>query len=101
MKADIHPKWHNQARVVCACGNTFVTGSTKSEIRVEICSRCHPFFTGEKRLVDTLGQVERFMARQQFAAKTGLVKKADKKKMQAAHKPQSPRTLREMLLNKQ
>ncbi|MBM3154384.1 MAG: 50S ribosomal protein L31 [Chloroflexi bacterium] len=60
MKEKIHPKYYNDARVVCSCGNTFTTGSTKKEMRVELCSKCHPFYTGEQRIVDTAGRVERF-----------------------------------------
>jgi large subunit ribosomal protein L31 len=60
MKQGIHPQYH-QARVVCACGETFVTGSTKKDIRVEICSKCHPFYTGARRLVDSEGRVQRFI----------------------------------------
>ena len=59
MKSDIHPKYF-QTKVRCACGNEFVTGSTKENIRVEICSKCHPFFTGKQKLMDTAGRVERF-----------------------------------------
>lgn len=59
MKPDIHPKYVN-ATVHCACGETWQTRSTKSEIRLEICSGCHPFFTGKQKLVDTAGRVERF-----------------------------------------
>lgn len=59
MKPDIHPKYVN-ATVHCACGETWQTRSTKSEIRLEICSNCHPFFTGKQKLVDTAGRVERF-----------------------------------------
>jgi len=59
MKKDIHPKYQ-QTTVRCACGNEFTTGSTKENIRVEICSKCHPFFTGKQKLVDTAGRVERF-----------------------------------------
>ncbi|MBH52507.1 MAG: 50S ribosomal protein L31 [Chloroflexi bacterium] len=59
MKADIHPQWHDDALVTCSCGQTFVTGSTKPEIKVEICGSCHPFYTGEQRIVDTEGRVER------------------------------------------
>ena len=62
MKADIHPKYY-QATVTCNCGNTFVTGSTKPEIRVEVCSKCHPFYTGRQKLVDTGGRVDRFKKR--------------------------------------
>jgi large subunit ribosomal protein L31 len=59
MKADIHPKYQ-QATIKCACGNTIEVGSTKKEISVEICSQCHPFFTGKQKLVDTAGRIERF-----------------------------------------
>jgi large subunit ribosomal protein L31 len=59
MKKDIHPEYH-QTTVTCACGNTFETGSTVTDIKVEICSKCHPFFTGKQKLVDTAGRVERF-----------------------------------------
>jgi len=59
MKKGIHPEYVI-ARVICACGNTFVTRSTKPEIRVEICSKCHPFFTGQQKYVDTEGRIDRF-----------------------------------------
>ncbi|MDO8589391.1 MAG: 50S ribosomal protein L31 [Armatimonadota bacterium] len=62
MKQGIHPDYI-EASVTCACGNTFMTRSTKSEIRVEICSACHPFFTGKQKIVDTEGRVEKFMQR--------------------------------------
>lgn len=63
MKEGIHPTWYDNARVICACGNTWTTGSTQPEIRTDICSACHPFYTGEQRIVDTEGQVDRFMKR--------------------------------------
>jgi large subunit ribosomal protein L31 len=63
LKADIHPKYYPDAQVVCSCGNTFVAGATQPSLRVEICSQCHPFFTGEQRIVDTEGRVERLMRR--------------------------------------
>jgi large subunit ribosomal protein L31 len=63
MKAKIHPKYYDNAKVTCLCGNTFTAGSTKPEIRVEICGKCHPFYTGEQRIVDSLGRVERFKKR--------------------------------------
>jgi len=70
MKEAIHPKYYPNATVVCACGNTWTTGSTVETIRTDICSQCHPFFTGEQRIVDSEGQVDRFYkkleARQQF-----------------------------------
>lgn len=62
MKADIHPKYQ-QATVVCACGNTFTVGSTKPSLRVDVCSKCHPFYTGQQRILDTTGRVERFRRR--------------------------------------
>jgi large subunit ribosomal protein L31 len=63
MKTGIHPTYYDEAQVICSCGNTYVTGATKPELRVEICSQCHPFFTGEQRIVDTEGRVERLMRR--------------------------------------
>ena len=62
MKANIHPNYM-PARVVCACGNTFVTGSTKPELHVEVCAKCHPFFTGKQHLMDIQGRVDRFNRR--------------------------------------
>ncbi|MFP3940310.1 MAG: 50S ribosomal protein L31 [Thermoanaerobaculia bacterium] len=62
MKKDMHPEL-NVVTAVCACGNTFLTRSTKSELRLEICSECHPFFTGKQKLVDSAGRVERFERR--------------------------------------
>ncbi len=63
MKTDIHPQYYPEAQVICSCGSTFTTGATKPELRVEICSSCHPFFTGEQRIVDTEGRVERLKRR--------------------------------------
>jgi large subunit ribosomal protein L31 len=62
MKKGIHPVY-TEAKVICACGNTFTTRATKKEIRIEICSNCHPFFTGKQKLLDTAGRVERFQRR--------------------------------------
>lgn len=74
MKAKIHPAYYPNAQVICACGNTWTTGSTQKVIRTDVCSKCHPFFTGEQRIVDTEGQVDRFYkklhARQQYLADT-------------------------------
>ena len=63
MKTEIHPTYYEEAKVVCSCGNTFTTGATKQNIKVEICGACHPFFTGEQRIVDTEGRVERLKRR--------------------------------------
>ncbi len=62
MKAEIHPQFH-QAQVHCVCGNAYTVGSTASSIKVEVCNKCHPFFTGTQNIVDTAGQVERFQKR--------------------------------------
>ena len=63
MKAKIHPEYYPEARVTCSCGETYITGSTKPELRVELCNRCHPFYTGEQRVVDTQGRIERMRRR--------------------------------------
>ncbi len=61
MKEDIHPEFYPEAKVICACGNSWTVGSTQPEIRTDVCSECHPFFTGEQRILDSGGQVERFL----------------------------------------
>lgn len=102
MKANLHPQWYPQARVTCACGNTFTVGSTKEEIRVQICNKCHPFYTGQMKFVDTAGQVERFQKKQavgQEKAKILAAKKAKKVQHEKAVQ-EGPKTLREMLLGK-
>ena len=63
MKKEIHPQYFTNSIVSCSCGNTFTTGATKQSLRVELCSKCHPFWTGEQRIVDTEGRVERMMRR--------------------------------------
>jgi large subunit ribosomal protein L31 len=63
MKEAIHPKFYENANVTCSCGASFTTGSTRKDLRVELCSACHPFYTGNKRIVDTAGRVERFNQR--------------------------------------
>ena len=82
MKDKIHPKWHPEARVHCACGNTFTTGSTLQEIAVEICSACHPLFTGQQKFVDTAGRVDKF--NQRVAAATKKKAEADERKRRKA-----------------
>jgi len=79
MKSNIHPKY-NTLLVKCSCGATFPTGSTKTAITVDICSQCHPFFTGEMRFVDTMGRVEKYKAKQAAGAKAASVKKSKKSK---------------------
>jgi large subunit ribosomal protein L31 len=63
MKKDIHPTYHSKAKVQCACGAHFTIGSTKPEIKIEICGNCHPFYTGKEKLIDTMGRIERFKSR--------------------------------------
>lgn len=77
MKQGIHPTWFPEAKVTCACGNTFTTGSTLETIRVEICSACHPFYTGQAKFVDTLGQVEKF----QKKTEESKVKRAERQQI--------------------
>ena len=87
MKSDIHPAYHEKATVTCSCGNSFEVGSTKAAIGVEICSQCHPFFTGEEKMLDVAGRVERFKARQAKAATTvKTVKKPRVPKVEKAKK---------------
>lgn len=81
MKSDIHPKYYPQATIKCACGQTFKIGSTVENINVEICSNCHPFYTGKSTIVDTAGRVDRFKKRQAKAeAKTKKTLTATQKK---------------------
>tara|TARA_B100001245_G_C22820359_1_gene394796 strand:- start:341 stop:544 length:204 start_codon:yes stop_codon:yes gene_type:complete len=63
MKQEIHPEYYSQAKVVCSCGEVFTTGSTKAQLKVELCNKCHPFYTGEQRIVDTEGRVDRMKRR--------------------------------------
>ncbi len=82
MKPEIHPKYYPQARVMCACGKTWTTGATQPEIRVDVCFNCHPFYTGEQRIVDTAGRVDRFRMRL-----------AQKREDKAPKKPRGQRVL--------
>lgn len=94
VKKNIHPQYFDDAKVSCVCGNTFTTGATVPEIRVEICSHCHPFFTGEMKYVDTLGKVERFQKAQKKAQEFKAQKQEVKKQREERKRPES---LREML----
>lgn len=99
MKAAIHPKWYPEAKVSCACGNTFTVGTTVPEINVEVCSNCHPFYTGQLKFVDTAGRVEKFKVRQ--AAQTlKKVSKTEKRKLkkqrQIEEERERPETLTEL-----
>jgi large subunit ribosomal protein L31 len=78
MKKDIHPKYFDKATVRCACGQTFTLGSTTEKMEIEICSHCHPFYTGEKKLIDTAGRAEKFKARVSKATTQTKIRKISK-----------------------
>jgi large subunit ribosomal protein L31 len=90
MKPNIHPTYYPAARVTCSCGATWTTGSTLPEIRTDVCSTCHPFYTGEQRIIDTAGQVERFMKRlerrQSESARREIETRARREAEEAARK---------------
>lgn len=101
MKANIHPQWYLEARVVCACGNIFAIGSILPEIHIEVCSKCHPFYTGEQRFIDILGRVEKFQQKTTAAQKYAPILAAKKAKKEGREKtPETPKTLKEMLMGK-
>jgi len=93
VKQAIHPQYFENASVVCQCGNKFTTGSTQELIHVELCAKCHPFYTGEQRFVDSGSRIEKFQKKQQVA-KLHVTKKKDSENK----KQEGPKTLREMLL---
>jgi len=80
MKKEIHPKYYPEAKVSCACGNAFTTGSTLKELKVEICSVCHPFYTGKQKLIDSARRVEKFKAKVEAKAKTKTTHKSKRAK---------------------
>lgn len=92
MKEGIHPEYTPDAAVTCACGNTLTVGSTQKEIRVEICAACHPFYTGQKRLVDTGGRLERF---EKLSEKSKVVKALRTAQKAAPRKKEKPEVLTE------
>lgn len=95
MKASIHPAWYPEAKVICACGNTFVVGATMPEIHVGVCYNCHPFYTGQMKFLDTAGRVDAFKAKQAGAKKH--VSKTEKRKLKRAKKLQEERERPESL----
>lgn len=99
MKANIHPNWHPDAKVTCACGNTFTIGATLPKIEVEVCSNCHPFFTGKMKYVDVAGRVDAFKSKQKKAKKK-IIKKSEKRKIKTAKRVErelnKPSTLEEL-----
>jgi len=99
MKKGIHPKWYPNCQVTCACGNTFTTGATVPEIKVEICSACHPFYTGQMKFIDTAGRVEAFIAKQS-RIKGKITSKTEKRRLKREKRIQKelekPETLAEL-----
>jgi large subunit ribosomal protein L31 len=100
MKANIHPTWFPEAKVTCACGESFITGSTEESIRVEICSKCHPFYTGKQKFVDTLGQVERFQKRTEDAKVKGAERKVilERRASRVAEEKKEKPSLKDLLM---
>lgn len=96
MKSGIHPKLFKEVPVSCVCGNTFNTSSTKEHLNVEVCFKCHPFFTGEQRFLDTKGHVDRFIKKQEMA-KEYKAKMADKKDKTNKKAKEQPKSLKELL----
>ena len=82
MKKDIHPKYFKKTKITCACGNSFEIGSTKEHLEVEICSQCHPFYTGKEKIVDTMGRVDKF--KKKLARKEELKSKTKSKPKKSA-----------------
>lgn len=97
MKNKIHPVFYENAKVTCSCGYSFTTGSTQPQIFVEVCYKCHPFYTGEKRYIDTLGQVEKFQKKQKIAEEFEKKKISKKQKNKEEKQPPRPKTLKELL----
>lgn len=96
MKTGIHPKLNQEVPVSCACGNSFTTMSTKPSLVVEVCHKCHPFYTGEQRFLDTKGHVDRFIKKQEMA-KEYKAKMAEKKSKKEGKQKEQPKSLRELL----
>lgn len=96
MKANIHPQYFEEAQVICVCGNRFTVGSTKDTIHIELCNKCHPFYTGETKFVDSASRIDKFTQRQTAGQqyKVTKAKKVEEKK----RKDNEPKSLREMLL---
>jgi len=85
VKADIHPKWYENAKVSCACGNTFTVGATVPEIKIEVCYHCHPFYTGKMKFVDSAGRVDAFLKKEK-KAKEKVLSKTEKRKLRREKK---------------
>jgi len=97
MKTTIHPQYFENAQVICVCGNRFTVGSSKEIIHIELCNKCHPFYTGEQKFVDSASRIQKFQQKQKTAQEytSKKVKKVEEKKQ----KDTAPKTLREMLMS--
>ena len=99
MKKTIHPKWYPDAQVSCACGNAFKVGSILESIRVDICAKCHPFYTGELKYIDSMGRVDRFKKKrtQALGLKIKVEEKKQRDKEREAERARAPKSLKDML----
>ena len=97
MKANIHPTYYTDTQITCVCGNKFTTGSTQKAIHIELCSKCHPFYTGEQRFVDAASRIQKFQTKQKTATefKAKVKEKVDEKKKKTQ---EGQKSLREMLM---
>lgn len=97
MKNDLHPTWFHNATVTCACGSTFTTGATQATLEVDICSKCHPFFTGEMRFVDRQGRVDKFRQKMELAQQKQAAKNQKKPAAAKTTAQQDPQSYRQIL----
>jgi len=99
MKLKIHPKYYTNTKVTCACGNSYTSGSTALELKVDVCGKCHPFYTGKAKFIDTEGRVEKFIKKQKFAESVRAVraKKIMERKEKEKKTQDRPITLKDML----
>jgi large subunit ribosomal protein L31 len=91
---NIHPKYYEEVKITCSCGNTFVAGSTKQQINVEVCHLCHPYYTGKQKFIDTKGKINAFQKKIQEAEKYQAMKKEKKEKEKTVYQS---KTLRDLL----
>lgn len=94
MKSNIHPTYFDDAKIVCSCGNTFTTGATVAEVHVELCNKCHPFYTGQQKFVDTASRIDKFRKKLEVAKSKP---QKTKKEVSKDDSSDGPQTLREML----
>ena len=95
MKSNTHPTYFDDAKIICSCGNSFTTGATVAEIHVELCNKCHPFYTGQQKFVDTASRIDKF--RKKIEVAKDKPQKAKSKVVEKDSSDNAPLTLREML----